>query len=65
MKKAKSTRKTSSTYVKDENPELWKVVRGLKNLVKNTVPATRETVTRHERKEQNRSGLSRLGSACR
>jgi hypothetical protein len=40
----KSTKKTSSTYVKDENPELRNVVRGLKNLVKDTVPETRETV---------------------
>jgi hypothetical protein len=44
MKKANSAKKTSSTYVKDENPELRKVVRGLKNLVKETVPGTRETV---------------------
>jgi hypothetical protein len=43
MKKAKSTKKTSSTYVKDENPELRKVVRGLKNLVRTTVPGTKET----------------------
>ena len=40
----KSGRKTSSTYVKDENPELRKVVRGLRDLVKETVPGTRETV---------------------
>lgn len=40
----KTRKKTSNTYVKDENPELLKVVRGLKNLVKDTVPETRETV---------------------
>ena len=44
MKKTNSARKTSSAYVKDENPELRKVVRGLKNLVKQAVPGTRETV---------------------
>jgi hypothetical protein len=44
MKKAKSAKKTSSTYVKDENPELRKVVRGLKNLVNDTAPGTRESV---------------------
>jgi hypothetical protein len=44
MKKAKSRKKTSSTYVKDENPELRKIVRGLKSLVTGTVPGTRETV---------------------
>lgn len=44
MKKAKSTTKTSSSYVKDENPKLRKVVRGLKNLVKETVPGAKETV---------------------
>jgi len=44
MKKEKSKGKTSSTYVKDENPELRKVVHGLKNLVRGAVPGTRETV---------------------
>src|SRR5690349_18216689 len=44
MIKTKSTTKTNSTYVKDENPELRKVVSGLKKLVKGTVPGTRETV---------------------
>ncbi len=44
MKASKSGEKTSSTYVKDENPELRKVVRGLKNLVRATVPGIRETV---------------------
>ncbi len=44
MKASKSGEKTSSTYGKDENPELRKVVRGLKNLVKATVPGIRETV---------------------
>lgn len=40
----KTRKKTSSAYVKDENPELRKVVRGLKNLLKQTVPGTRETI---------------------
>ena len=44
MKKTNSARKTSSTYVKDENPELRKVVRGLKNLVNGALPGTRETI---------------------
>jgi hypothetical protein len=42
--KANSAKKTNSTYVKDENPELRKVVRGLKSLVTTTVPGTRETM---------------------
>ena len=36
--------KKSNTNVKDENPELHKAVRELKDLVKGTVPRTRETV---------------------
>jgi hypothetical protein len=44
MKTAESGKKTSSTYVKDENPELRKVVRALRNFVKETVPGTKETV---------------------
>jgi len=33
-----------SPYVKDENPELRKVVRALRSYVKKTVPGTKETV---------------------
>ena len=33
-----------STYVRDENPELGKVVRGLRSFVKKCVPGTNETV---------------------
>jgi hypothetical protein len=33
-----------SAYVRDENPELRKVVRGLQSFVKGTVPGVRETV---------------------
>ena len=33
-----------SSYVKDENPELRKVVRGLRSLIKKCVPGTKETV---------------------
>jgi len=33
-----------SVYVRDENPELRKVVRGLRSFVKGTVPGVRETV---------------------
>jgi hypothetical protein len=44
MKATRSKKKTCCTYVKDENPELRKIVRGLKNLVKGAVPGTRETV---------------------
>ena len=39
QKKAKKT-----VYVRDDNPELRKVVRGLRNFVKETVPGTKETV---------------------
>ena len=38
----KKTKK--SAYVKDDTPELRKVVSALRNLVKETVPGTRETV---------------------
>jgi hypothetical protein len=44
MKTAESEKKTSSTYVKDENPKLRKVVRGLRSFVKGIVPGTKETV---------------------
>src|SRR5208282_2124728 len=40
---SQKTRK-KSPYMKDDNPALRKVVRGLKTLVKATVPATRITV---------------------
>ena len=33
-----------SVYVREENPELRKVVRGLRSFVKGTVPGVRETV---------------------
>jgi hypothetical protein len=36
-------RKTNP-YVRDENPELQKVVRGLRSLVKKCAPATKETL---------------------
>jgi hypothetical protein len=39
QKKAKK-----SVYVRDDNPELRKVVRGLRSFVKETVPGTKETV---------------------
>jgi hypothetical protein len=43
--KAKPGKKTEkSPYVKDENPELRKVVRALRSYVKKTVPGTKETV---------------------
>jgi hypothetical protein len=43
--KAKPGKKTEkSPYVKDENPELRKVVRALQSYVKKTVPGTKETV---------------------
>jgi hypothetical protein len=38
----KKTKKSS--YVKEDNPELRKVVTALRNLVRETVPGTRETV---------------------
>jgi hypothetical protein len=44
MKKAGGVTTTKSRYVSAENPELRKVVRGLKELVKGCVPGTRETV---------------------
>jgi hypothetical protein len=36
--------KKKSPYVKDDNPALQKVVRGLRNLVKTAVPGTKITV---------------------
>ena len=33
-----------NVYVRDDNPELRKVVQGLRNFVKETVPGTKETV---------------------
>lgn len=42
-KKAKKSAK-KSVYVRDENPALQKVVRGLRSLVKAAVPGTRITV---------------------
>lgn len=37
-------KKKTSAYVKGENPELRKVVRGLRNFVKGAVPGLKETV---------------------
>jgi hypothetical protein len=37
-------KKAKSPYMKDDNPELRKVVRALRNFVKNTIPGTKETV---------------------
>ncbi len=41
--KSKTTKK-KSPYLKDENPSLQKVVRGLRSLVKKLVPNTKTTV---------------------
>jgi hypothetical protein len=41
--KSSARKKAKSPYVKDENPELKKVVRGLRQFVKGIVPGTRET----------------------
>ena len=38
------TKTKKSPYVKDENPELRKVERALRDFVKETVPGTKETV---------------------
>lgn len=43
-KASRSNRAKKSPYVKDDNPELQKVVRGLRILVKGAVPGTKETV---------------------
>ena len=44
MKSKQAAKKPKSAYVRDENPELRKVVRELKSMVKGTVPGTKETV---------------------
>jgi hypothetical protein len=44
MKTKQAAKKPKSAYVRDENPELRKVVRELKSMVKGTVPGTKETV---------------------
>jgi hypothetical protein len=45
MKAGKSgTKAKKSPYVRDDNPELGKVVRALRGLVKQTVPGVKETV---------------------
>jgi hypothetical protein len=44
MKSGDATKKAKSMYVKDENPALRIVVAGLKKLVKELVPGTKETV---------------------
>jgi hypothetical protein len=40
----KGARPKKSAYVKDDNPELKKVVRALRDFVKKTVPGTKETI---------------------
>ena len=42
--KPRGKKKSKSPYAQDENPELRKVVRGLKRLVKEIVPSVKETV---------------------
>ena len=44
MKAGKGKNLKKSAYVRDENPELRKVVRGLRSFVKKCVPGTNETV---------------------
>lgn len=44
MKAIRGKEAKKSSYVKDENPELRKVVRGLRSLMKKCVPGTKETV---------------------
>ena len=44
MKAGKGRNLKKSAYVRDENPELRKVVRGLRSFVKKCVPGTNETV---------------------
>ena len=44
MKAIRGKAAKKSSYVKDENPELRKVVRGLRSLMKKCVPGTKETV---------------------
>jgi len=44
MKPSPRMKTKKSPYVKDENPELRKVVRALRSYVKKTVPGTKETV---------------------
>ena len=44
VKAGKGKNLKKSAYVRDENPELRKVVRGLRSFVKKCVPGTNETV---------------------
>lgn len=44
VKAGKSKKTKANAYVRDENPELRKVVRGLRSLVKKSVPSAKETV---------------------
>ncbi|MGB2898588.1 MAG: DUF1801 domain-containing protein [Candidatus Acidiferrum sp.] len=44
VKAGKGKNLKKSAYVRNENPELRKVVRGLRSFVKKIVPGTRETV---------------------
>jgi hypothetical protein len=43
-KARKRTKPKESPYLRDDNPELRKVVRGLRSFVKKCVPGTKETV---------------------
>ena len=44
MKTGKRKKKATNPYVRNENPELRKVVRGLRGLVKAIVPGVKQTV---------------------
>src|SRR5260370_35802046 len=44
MKSAEAAKKAKRMYVKDENPALRAVIAGLKKVVKELVPGTKETV---------------------
>src|SRR5258707_13732994 len=44
MKSAEAAKKAKGMHVKDENPSLRTVVAGLKKVVKELVPGTKETV---------------------
>ena len=44
MKTGKRGKKTKNPYVRDDNPELRKVVRGLRGMVRGVVPSVKQTV---------------------
>jgi hypothetical protein len=44
MKASRAKKAKKSAYMKDENPELRKVARALRNFVKRSVPGVKETV---------------------